>query len=93
MNKTKTQAILKDLQKKGMTSEEVYEDIVQILADDSPSYATEEWAAKFKWDRNCIEVDLGQVVQKPKSPTNKLMPFTVLFWLTDVLLFSRSVTP
>lgn len=33
-------------------------------------------------------MNLVQDIQAPQKRMNKLMPFTVLFWKTDVLLFN-----
>ena len=45
-----------------MSPKEIDKDMVQIFAEDSPSYATvKKWAAKFKWVRDSTD---AQVIQK-----------------------------
>ena len=45
-------------QKNGMTLNEIHEKMVQILAVDTPIYATvKKWAAEFKWSRDSKEDD------------------------------------
>ena len=51
---TKAWAIIKYLQKKDMIPTEIHENMVQIVAEDSSSYAImKKWAVNFKrgWDR------------------------------------------
>ena len=58
MDKTEARAVIKYLQKKGMTPKEIHEDMVKTLDDDSPSYSTiKKWAAEFKRGRESIEDD------------------------------------
>ena len=58
IDKTEARAVIKYLQKKGMTPKEIHEDMVQTLDDDSPSYSTiKKWAAEFKQGRESIEDD------------------------------------
>ena len=52
--KTEVQAVTKHLLKKGMTTKEIHEDMVQIYADDFLSYAS----VKFKQSRDSTEDDL-----------------------------------
>ncbi len=39
MDKTETQAVIKYVQKKGMTPQEIFNNKVEIFAEDSPFYA------------------------------------------------------
>lgn len=68
MDKRETRAVIKYLQKKGMTPKEIHEDMVQTLAEDSPSYATvKKWAAEFKRGRVSTEDDPRS--GRPKTST------------------------
>ena len=64
-----------------MIDKKIHKDMVQILAEDSPSSATvKKWAAEFKRSRDST----GR--SKISTLMNKLIPFTVWFWTIDVLL-------
>jgi transposase len=68
MDKTEARAVIKYLQKKGMTPKEIHEDMVKTLDDDSPSYSTiKRWAADFKRGRESIEDDPRS--GRPKTST------------------------
>ena len=90
MDKTKAGAVVNYQQKKGATTKEIHEDMVQILSEESPSYVTVN-----SWLRNAHgagleqKMTLGQVVQKPQLLMNKLMVFPVTFLMIDVILFHR----
>ena len=52
MDKTEARVVIKYLQKKSMVANKIHEDMVQILSEDSPSYAlVNKWAAKFKQNK------------------------------------------
>ena len=51
IDKSETQAVIKYLQKKEMKPKEIQEDIIQILAKDSPSYAIVKKTVEFKQSR------------------------------------------
>ena len=68
MDKAEARAVIKYLQKKGMTPKEIHEDMVQILAEDSPSYETvKKWAAELKWGRESTKD--GPRCDLPKTST------------------------
>ena len=59
MDKTEARAVIKYLPKKGMTSKEIYDDIVQIIAEDSFSYITVKRSTEeFKQSRNNAKIYL-----------------------------------
>ena len=69
MDKTETRAVIKFLQKKGMTPKEIHADMVQTLAEASPSYATvKKWAAEFRRGRNSTKDDPRS--GRPKTSTS-----------------------
>ena len=69
MDKAKTQIVAKYLQKKSMIPKEIQENMVQILAEDSPAYETvKKWAAKFKQSRDSRDDD--PLSSYPKNSTN-----------------------
>ena len=48
MGKTSERAVIQYLWEKGMSPQEIHEDIVQTLSRDSPSYATvKRWSAEL----------------------------------------------
>ena len=61
MDKTEAQAVINYLQKKGMTSKEIHEDMVHIFTENTPSDATvTKWAAEFKEAGTAEKLTLGQ---------------------------------
>lgn len=67
-----------------MAPEENHEDMEQALAENSSSYANvKKWASEFKCGRDSTEAEhpSGSSI-KPHPLINKLMPFTVWFWVT-----------
>jgi [histone H3]-lysine36 N-dimethyltransferase SETMAR len=56
MEKNEVRAVIKYLQKKGMTPKEIYEDMHGVLGDDGPSYqVVKNWSRDFKFGRNSCE--------------------------------------
>ena len=56
MDKTEPQSVINYLHKKHMTSREIYDKMVQILTEDSLSYADlKKWATKFKQSGDSTE--------------------------------------
>ena len=56
MDKAKSLAVIKYQPKKDITLKEIHEDRVEILTENSSSYATvKKWAAGFKQNRNSTD--------------------------------------
>lgn len=52
MDKLEIRAVIKYLQKKGLSGQEIHNDMVNVLGESAPSYATvKNWVAKFKRGR------------------------------------------
>ena len=58
MDKIWHRDVIRYLQKKGLTTEEIHTDMVSTLGDDAPALSTvKKWAAEFKRGRESLEDD------------------------------------
>ena len=58
MDKIWHRGVIRYLQKKGLTTKEIYADMVSTLGDDAPALSTvKKWAAEFKRGRESLEDD------------------------------------
>ena len=82
-------SIIKYLLMKWMILKEIYENRAQIFAENSHSNAS---VKSVLWNSSRTEtaqkMTFGQVIQKPQPLMNKLIPFTELFCITNILLYS-----
>ena len=49
--------VIRYLQKKGLTTKEIYTDMVSTLGDNDPALSIVNWAAEFKRGRESLEDD------------------------------------
>ena len=58
IEKLEIRAVIKYFCKKGMSPKEIYEDFMETLGKESPSYSiVKKWAAEFKRGRESVEDD------------------------------------
>lgn len=68
MEKLKNRAVIEYLFKKGLSPQEIHNDMVNVLGESAPSYATvKNWVAEFKRGRTSIEDDPRS--GRPKTAT------------------------
>jgi hypothetical protein len=56
MNKFETRVVIKYLCKKGLTPQDIYKDMLEVLGDSTPSYQViKNWSRDFKLGRESCE--------------------------------------
>ena len=76
-----------------MTSKEIHENMCQILAKASPSYAiAKKQAAEFKQNCDSTVVDLWSGCPKPSITDEQVHAIHHMIWMTELLLSSRWLT-
>ena len=95
MEKVEIRVVIKYFCKKGMPPKEIYENFMNTLGKDSPSYSTvKKWAAEFKRGRESIEDD-GRSGRPKVATTDKNVKFvhTLLMfeWRRDLRSIASEV--
>ena len=68
MEKLEIRGVIKYLHKKGLSGQEIHNDMVNVLAESAPSYATvKNWIAEFKCGRTSVQD--GPRSGRPKTAT------------------------
>ena len=87
MENISNRAVTRYLGLKGLTPNEVHEDMVATLGEDAPSYVmVNKWAAEFKRGRESLEDD-----PRPGRPVTVTTPETIAK-IHDIIMADRRVT-
>ncbi|UYV72608.1 hypothetical protein LAZ67_10000042, partial [Cordylochernes scorpioides] len=87
METNKIRAVIKYLCKKGMSPKEIYEDMVDTLREDAPSYSTvKKWVVAFKLGRNSTEDE-----HRPGRPVESVTQENI-DKIHDLIMLDRRMT-
>ncbi|UYV75970.1 hypothetical protein LAZ67_13001971 [Cordylochernes scorpioides] len=87
METNEIRAVIKYLCKKGMSQKEIYEDMVDTLRKDAPSYSTvKKWVAAFKLGRISTEEEY-----RPGRPVESVIQENI-YKMHDLVMLDRRMT-